>query len=109
LEQVIAAIFTTYLLTLIGRKALLQAGAFMACVGCGIIAIGFFLENTSPGISIVMIIFGLVLFMANFGFTLGPVVWVYLPEIVQPNILPYATMVNWISAAIIMLLFPIIK
>lgn len=109
LEQVVAAVLTSYLLTVIGRKALLQIGSSMACVGCGIIAIGFFLENVSPGTSIVLIIFGLVLFMANFGFTLGPVVWLYLPEIVQPNILPYATMVNWASAALIMLLFPVIK
>ena len=81
----------------------------MACVGCSIIAIGFFIQNSHPGIAINLIIFGLVLFMANFGFTLGPVVWVYLPEIVQPNVLPYATMVNWASAAFIMLLFPVIR
>lgn len=47
--------------------------------------------------------------MANFGLTLGPVVWVYLPEIVQPNVLPYATGTNWGTAAFIMLLFPVIK
>lgn len=73
------------------------------------IALGFFLTKISPGVSIVLIVFGLVLFMANFGFTIGPVVWVYLPEIVQPKVLPYATMVNWASAALIMLLFPVIK
>lgn len=109
LEQVIGALFASYLLTVIGRKVLLQVGSFMACVGCAVIAAGFFLTKTSPGVSIVLIVFGLVLFMANFGFTLGPVVWVYLPEIVQPNVLPYATMVNWASAALIMLLFPVIK
>lgn len=109
MEQVVAAIFTSYLLTVVGRKVLLQVGSFMACVGCGVIAAGFFIKNSLPGVSIVLIVFGLVLFMANFGFTLGPVVWVYLPEIVQPNVLPYATMVNWASAAIIMLLFPVIK
>lgn len=109
LEQVIAAIFTSYLLTVIGRKALLQVGSAMACVGCGIIAAGFFLQEHEAGVALVLIVFGLVLFMANFGFTLGPVVWVYLSEIVTPNLLPFATMVNWASAAIIMLLFPVIK
>lgn len=84
-------------------------GSLIACVGCSIIAIGFFIQTNHPGISINLIIFGLVLFMANFGFTLGPVVWVYLPEIVHPNILPFATMINWASAALIMLLFPVIK
>jgi hypothetical protein len=47
--------------------------------------------------------------MANFGITLGPVVWVYLPEIIQPKILSYAAMVNWLTAAFIMLFFPVIK
>ncbi len=84
-------------------------GSGMSCLGCGIIAAGFFLTKTIPGVSIVLIVFGMVLFMASFGCTLGPVVWVYLPEIVQPNVLPYATMINWASAAAIMLLFPILK
>jgi uncharacterized protein YqgC (DUF456 family) len=56
-----------------------------------------------------MIIIGLVLFMANFGLTLGPVVWVYLPEIIQSSILPYAIATNWGTASLIMLLFPMIK
>lgn len=109
LEQVIGAIFASYLLSVVGRKVLLQIGSLMACIGCGVIAGGFFLTTSNPGLSIVLIVFGLVLFIANFGFTLGPVVWVYLPEIVQPKVLPYATMVNWASAAIVILLFPVIK
>jgi hypothetical protein len=52
---------------------------------------------------------GLVIFMGNFGLSLGPVVWVYLPEIVQSEILPYAVMANWLSASFVMLLFPVIK
>lgn len=81
----------------------------MTCISCAVIAGGFFLTLSSPGLSIVLIVFGIVLFMANFGFTLGPVVWVYLPEIVQPKVMPYATMVNWASAAIVILLFPVVK
>jgi hypothetical protein len=52
---------------------------------------------------------GLIIFMGNFGLSLGPVVWVYLPEIVQSEILPYAVMANWLSASFVMLLFPVIK
>lgn len=60
-------------------------------------------------LSLGLIVLGLVVFMANFGLTLGPVVWVYLPEIAQPKILSYATMVNWLTSAFIMFLFPMIK
>ncbi len=47
--------------------------------------------------------------MANFGLSLGPVVWLYIPEVVQPNIVPFSTGANWGAAALVMLLFPIIK
>ena len=51
---------------------------------------------------------GLFMFMAAFGLSLGPVVWLYIPEIVQPKIIPYSTASNWISASIVIILFPII-
>jgi len=47
--------------------------------------------------------------MANFGLTLGPIVWMYIPEIVQASFLPYSTMMNWAGSAVCILLFPIIK
>ena len=47
--------------------------------------------------------------MINFGLSLGPIVWMYIPEIVKPEFLPYSTMVNWGASAISILLFPMIK
>lgn len=47
--------------------------------------------------------------MANFGLSLGPIVWMYIPEIVAPSFLPYSTMMNWGGSALSILLFPIIK
>lgn len=86
-----------------------QYGCIGAAVSCLVIALGFYIKSPSSNIGLGFIILGLILFMANFGLTLGPVVWVYLPEIVQPDIMPYATGVNWGTAAFIMLLFPVIK
>ncbi len=57
-ELVFGAIFASYLLTVIGRKALLQIGSAMSCIGCGLIAAGFFITKIYPGISIVLIVFG---------------------------------------------------
>lgn len=56
-----------------------------------------------------MILLGLVVFNANFGLTIGPVVWLYIPEIVQPNIVPFSTGMNWLGNSLVVLLFPIIK
>ncbi len=59
--------------------------------------------------SLSWILFGLIFFMACFGLTLGPVVWIYLPEVSQPKILSLATGASWTSCSLVMLLFPIIK
>ena len=56
-----------------------------------------------------MILIGLFFFMAVFGLSLGPVVWLYIPEIVEPSIVPFSTAANWISASLIIILFPIIS
>ena len=47
--------------------------------------------------------------MANFGLSLGPIVWLYIPEIVQPNFIPFTTAINWTGASLTVILFPIIK
>lgn len=78
-EQVIASIFTSYLLTKIGRKQMFQYGCIGAALTCLIVAFGFYIKAEYQGLGLALIIIGLILFMADFGLTLGPVVWVYLP------------------------------
>ena len=46
--------------------------------------------------------------MAVFGLSLGPVVWLYIPEIVQPKIVSYSTAANWITASLVIILFPVL-
>ena len=72
-------------------------GALSTSVGAVIVAIGF-LSN-----SLTWIIFGIVFFMACFGLTLGPVVWIYLPEVAQPKIIAFATASNWGTCSLVML------
>jgi MFS transporter, SP family, xylose:H+ symportor len=109
LEQTLTAFLTSYLLSKIGRKKILQFGTAIGGISNGIIAVGFFIKDANDSLGSGFILFGLVIFMANFGLSLGPVVWLYIPEIVQPSIIPYSTLVNWGGASLVMLLFPIIK
>ncbi len=51
---------------------------------------------------------GLFFFMAVFGITLGAVLWLYVPEVVEPKVVPFATALNWIAASIVIILFPIL-
>jgi hypothetical protein len=79
LEQTLAAFLTSYLLSKIGRKTILQYGTAIGGISNAVIAIGFFIKDSNKDVSSGLILFGLVVFMANFGLSLGPVVWLYIP------------------------------
>ena len=107
-EQVLATFVTSYLLTKFGRRQILLYGALFEGIACGLVMIGFFVKGDSDSSSGEgLILAGLFMFMAVFGLSLGPVVWLYIPEIVQPKIVPYSTASNWISASLVIILFPI--
>jgi hypothetical protein len=88
---------------------MLLIGCVGAAVSTGIISIGYFIKDDNSDLGSGFILTGLVIFMANFGISLGPVVWLYIPEVVQPGVVPYSTGINWAGAATVMIFFPIIK
>lgn len=108
---------TSYLLTKLGRKQILQGGTLVAVISLVLIGIGFIIrggseeppEGTATTIGSIMIIGGLVIFMADFGLSLGPVVWLYIPEILEPSLIAFSTLANWTTASLITILFPILK
>ena len=108
----IGSLTCSYLLSRFGRKQILQSGCVAGTVALLCISVGFFFKPKGDGsstMSTVFILIGLALFMANFGLTLGPVIWLYIPEIVQPSLVGVATGVNWLGASITMILFPILQ
>jgi len=68
-------------LTRLGRKQILQAGTAVSVISLALIGIGFFIKISHDDSSFAngLIITGLVVFMANFGLSLGPIVWLYIP------------------------------
>ena len=74
-----------------------------------LVAIGFFIKGEDKGgPGQALILAGLFIYMAVFGLSLGPIVWLYIPEIVQPKIVPFSTATNWICASLVIILFPIL-
>lgn len=84
-----------------GRKTIVLAGFILACAADCIIGIG--LGKKMPTLSLI----GGIVFMINYGCTLGPVVWLYIPEVVPSNMVSLTTAFNWISFSTIVTLFPI--
>jgi hypothetical protein len=46
--------------------------------------------------------------MIIYGVSLGPVVWLYVPEIIPANVVPIATMMNWFGCSLCVILTPIV-
>lgn len=84
-----------------GRKTIILVGFLLSCAADIIIAIG--LGQDKPTVSLI----GGILFMINYGCTLGPVVWLYIPEVVPPSMISLTTAFNWVSYAFVVTLFPI--
>jgi len=76
----ITAAFTTNLMKKVGRKTLLQFGGIMLSFSLAMMCIGFGLKpNTESEGPNILIIFSLFVYMASFGLTLGPIVWLIIP------------------------------
>ena len=82
MEPVIGSILAGYLLSKFGRKILFQIGTVANTIYLLFLTAGFFVyedatsESTLGG---VLILIGLYICMFNFGLTLGPIIWIYIP------------------------------
>ncbi len=91
-----------------GRKPLLRAGLIGMALSLTVVGIGFHLLDGQSGAkggespTAVMTLVGLVVFIASFAFSLGPVVWTVINEIfpsrVRGRAVAVATAANWGSA-----------
>jgi hypothetical protein len=106
-ELCIAAVVSINFLEVYGRKLHIIAGTSACTVCLTVVSIGYFINNLAPFLSQLFIIFGLLIYLFCFGLTFSPVVWMYIPEVVQPNLVGYPVMGNWFGASIVMILFPI--
>jgi MFS family permease len=111
-EQVLGTFATGFLLIKFGRKTILQFGTLMGGVGNILMFIGFVINNASDDPNAnngqFFVLIGLFLYMGVFGISLGPIVWLYIPEIVEAKVIPFSTATNWITASMIIILFPIL-
>ena len=93
-----------------GRKFLIQLGTAICCVSLGVLAMAFMIKGTKnyEESKVETIVASMCIFMVFFGITLGPLTSLYVLEIVEPKIVPYATMTNLLGATANILIFPLI-
>jgi SP family sugar:H+ symporter-like MFS transporter len=106
---IIPAIVASYfLLQSVGRRPILFYGTLVAGISNLIIAIAFSIQNSDHATSTILLFIGFFLFMIDFGLSLGPVVYLYIPEIIGPRLISFAVISTWVGAALPIILFPII-
>lgn len=106
--QLISTSLSTLVLKKFGRRTIILTGN----LGIGILNLiigGVFYatwDGWKNGFGISM---GLIMiFNIIFGLTLGPVVWIYVPEIVTQKIVPLATATYWCGCSLCVIVAPII-
>lgn len=70
----------------------------------------FSIEEPSSNSMLVRLLLLLVFGTVRLGMTIamGPVLWMYITEIVQPNITPWCYFVNWVMLGAISVIFPLL-
>lgn len=105
--QLVGNYSAVFLLRTMGRRKV----ALLGNGGVGlidlIIAILFLFISEGWGV-VIGVTVALILYMLMFGLTLGPITWLYVPEIIPASVVPYATMDNWIAATIVYTITPIV-
>ncbi len=56
-----------------------------------------------------MVLLSLFTYRFIYGITLGPVAFLYIPEIIEPNVMPYVIVLYWFSAFLTVMIFPLVK
>ena len=99
--MVFMTLLSVFLLRYFGRKTLLLIGM----VGMGVfhVVVGVFFELGS-GTGVVI---GTVAYVGLYATSLGPVLWVYLPEVLPPIGQSAATFLNWLFTIVVTFTTPI--
>lgn len=97
----------------LGRRPLLMAGMTGMIVGLAGLSITFLYETTpndTHSIAGSLSIIWMVVFIASFAFSLGPVVWTIISEVFPTHVrakgMSVATAINWGAAFVLTLFFP---
>ena len=97
----VSTIIGFFFLMCFGRKTIMVAGNILMCLSLFLVAFFSFINDTYG-----MVIFTL-LFIVFFEFSAGPILWLYLAEILQDKAQSIATFLNWILNLVISICIPL--
>jgi SP family arabinose:H+ symporter-like MFS transporter len=105
--NLVFSLIAIYFVDKAGRKPMLVVGSFLMAISLLILSISF-----SYNLSSMITLTAILLFIASFSSTLGPVTWVVISELFPNNVRGKAMSVSivfvWITCFFVSLLFPIL-
>lgn len=107
--QLIATFFAVMALAHFGRRTLILFGNLSLALIDIIVAVLFLvlaITGWTPAVYIALVF--IMIFMISYGVTIGPAVWLYVPEIIPANLVPPATFMNWFGCSICVIVTPFI-
>jgi SP family arabinose:H+ symporter-like MFS transporter len=105
--QLLATVGTVAVLTRVGRKPLTLIGNLsLAVVDIAMGILFVFQKEWAPSGIFVFVL--LIIYNLIYGISLGPVVWLYVPEIVPSKVVPLATVMNWFGCSLCVIFTPIV-
>ena len=106
--QFVATMCSAYVLAKVGRRLLILIGSSSIGVLDILTGVVFLMldRHWAPGFPIAMAF--IMLFNVFYGLSMGPVVWLYIPEIAKKKIVPLATATYWVGCSLAVIVAPII-
>jgi len=103
--NVLSALAAGPIVTKAGRKAILSTGTIL----CGITLAGFGILSSMTNDKSPLLPYFIFAYMVAFGFSLGPVVWLYIPEVLPDAGVSIAVLLNWVVAFMVAQGFPTLQ
>jgi hypothetical protein len=97
-----------FILGRLGRKTAAQLGSLAEILANTLVIVGMYITTGGRALEGTLTIVGLFLCKLFFGTFIGPITWQYMPEIIEPRLIPYTTTVNWFTGSLVVTLFPIL-
>jgi MFS family permease len=96
----VSTLVASFLLAFFGRKTLLWTISFAMAVD--LIGLGICYMAKSTTLEIILVL----LYVALFEFSLGPIVWIYMAEIMTDKGVSIGTLVNWCMTIVMAIATP---
>lgn len=105
--QLVASFFSAPIVSKYGRKSITIFGNISLSICLFIIAVLFLVDMYSHNIVLIYVAVAfIIIYMVGYTTTIGPVVWLYVPELIPHSYVPIASVFNWLASSTCVIVTP---